>query len=254
MTQKEKREKRISGIITALVMILIIIILSLLSLKYEYPPPEPKKVLLIEMTALSGGGGGGGGGNQGSVQPRTSQSAPVAGENVVTASAQPDVALPSIPVSKRQDVATPTDGAATDAQPVVNPVATFRPGMGGGSGSGSGTGTGSGFGSGIGPGSGSGNGGGSGSGTGSGTGGGIGHGTGGRGHVFMPDLTVSEVGRVYVEVHVAADGTVLDARVINTSTYPTTITNAKIREECVRKAKTAKYKPGKEELRVILFK
>ncbi len=70
----------------------------------------------------------------------------------------------------------------------------------------------------------------------------------------MPDLTVTELGVVYVEVHISTDGTVVDARVVNNSKYPTTITNSRIQAECVAKAKTAKYKPGKEELRIIVFK
>ena len=82
----------------------------------------------------------------------------------------------------------------------------------------------------------------------------ISYGTGTRGYTYMPSLTVTELGVVYVEVHISTDGTVVDARVINNSKYPTTITNSRIQAECVAKAKTAKYKPGKEELRIIVFK
>jgi uncharacterized protein (TIGR02145 family) len=82
----------------------------------------------------------------------------------------------------------------------------------------------------------------------------ISYGTGTRGYIYMPDLTVTELGVVYVEVHISTDGTVVDARVVNNSKYPTTITNSRIQAECVAKAKTAKYKPGKEELRIIVFK
>jgi len=118
----------------------------------------------------------------------------------------------------------------------------YRPGRGGGSGSGTGNGIGrgSGSGSGLGPGEGSET--------------GIGYGTGNRGYTYMPDLTLSETGVVYVEVHVDAEGNVIEARVINTNKYPTTITNPRIQADCVAKAKTAKYRKGKEELRIIVFK
>jgi len=92
--------------------------------------------------------------------------------------------------------------------PYIPESAMYRPVSGGGSG----TSTGSGVGSGFGSGSGSGSGGGSGSGTGTS----IGGGTGSRGYIHMPDLTTSEVGKVYVRVHVAADGTVLDASIETT--------------------------------------
>jgi hypothetical protein len=70
----------------------------------------------------------------------------------------------------------------------------------------------------------------------------------------MPDLTVKESGEVYVEVHVMADGTIREARVVTSSKYPTTITTHSIQQQCVTKAKTAKYKSGKEEFRIIVFK
>ncbi|MDL2312283.1 hypothetical protein LJC68_05350 [Bacteroidales bacterium OttesenSCG-928-B11] len=234
MVDTEKKNKTISGIITTVVMILLIILMMILGLKYEYPPPPPKQVIVIEMTSISGGGGGGG-----NTQSQVKKPTPSAAENLVT---QPDIDLPVIPTSKKPNANRDVVEAPKDPEPVANPLAAYRPGMGGGTGGGTGSGTGNGLGSGIGPGEGS------------GTGGGIGYGTGGRGHLYMPDLTISETGQVYVEVHVETDGTVRSARVINTSKYPTTITNAKIREECVRKAYTAKYKPGKEELRIIVFK
>lgn len=95
---------------------------------------------------------------------------------------------------------------------------------------------------------------GSGKGYGEGVGNGIGYGSGNRGYVYMPDLMVAETGQIYVEVHVDEDGNVIDARVINNSKYPTTVANASVQAECVAKAKTAKYKKGKEELRIIVFK
>ena len=67
------------------------------------------------------------------------------------------------------------------------------------------------------------------------------------------DATVNEEGQVCVEVHIAADGHVIDARVINNSNHKTTITNRNIQQECVARAKQARYKAGKEELRIIVF-
>ncbi|MBO7445482.1 MAG: sigma-70 family RNA polymerase sigma factor [Bacteroidales bacterium] len=118
--------------------------------------------------------------------------------------------------------------------PTVNQNAMFK----GGSGSGIGTGTGSG----LGPGEGS------------GIGGGIGYGTGSRGLVKQINTEVSEEGQVAVEVHVMADGTVSEAHIVNNSKGRTTITNTYIQQQCIREAKKAKYKPGKEEFRIILFK
>ena len=119
--------------------------------------------------------------------------------------------------------------------------AMFRPGKGGGTGGGNGTGSGPGTGSGIGPGKGA------------GSGGGIGVGYGERTMDKIPDLTIKEDGKVYGEVHVAADGTVIDAKVISSQKYPTSITSAVIRNECIQRAKQAKYVKGKEELRIIVF-
>ena len=56
-----------------------------------------------------------------------------------------------------------------------------------------------------------------------------------------------------MEVHIAADGHIIDARVINNNKYKTTITNRNIQQQCVARAKQARYKPGKEELRIIIF-
>lgn len=82
----------------------------------------------------------------------------------------------------------------------------------------------------------------------------IGYGTGLRRIVNQISTSVSEEGRVCVEVHVSEDGIVLDARVINNSgKYKTTITNRNIHQQCIREAKRAKYEPGKEELRIIVF-
>ncbi len=107
---------------------------------------------------------------------------------------------------------------------------------------GSGSGGGSGEGSGLGPG------------TGGGHGGGVGYGTGSRGMINNINTTVNEEGQVCVEVHVSEEGNVISARVINTSKFKTTITNSTIQAQCLAQAKQARYKPGKEELRVIIFK
>ncbi len=56
-----------------------------------------------------------------------------------------------------------------------------------------------------------------------------------------------------MEVHISTEGRVVDARVINNSKYKTTITNRNIQQQCVARAKQAIYKPGKEELRIIIF-
>ena len=82
----------------------------------------------------------------------------------------------------------------------------------------------------------------------------VAYGTGNRGYTYMPDLTVSESGVVFVEVHIDTEGNVIDARVVSTDKYPTTITDKHILEDCVARAKTAKYRKGKEELRIIVFK
>ncbi len=107
---------------------------------------------------------------------------------------------------------------------------------------GSGSGIGSGEGSGLGPG------------TGGGHGGGIDYGTGSRGMINNINTTVNEEGQVCVEVHVTEEGNVISARVINTSKFKTTITNSTIQAQCLAQAKQARYKPGREELRVIIFK
>lgn len=84
-------------------------------------------------------------------------------------------------------------------------------------------------------------------------GGEIGYGTGRRSVVYMPNLTLPEIGYVYVEVHVDAEGNVIEARILNNSRYNTTISDPKILSDCISKAKTVKYFKGKEELRIIVF-
>ncbi|MDR1757802.1 MAG: hypothetical protein LBR51_02410 [Bacteroidales bacterium] len=238
------KDKATAGIISLLLMLLLFLILYFLKLSYLYPPPESREIIEIELT--SWGGGGGGGGNSNPVNHPVA-TAPAA-EHLQT---MPDIDLPAVPSSPRKtpeknNIAEP----AREDSPKPNPAAMYQPGMGGGKGGGSGSGTGSGTGSGLGDGEGSGSGGGKGAGTGMG----IGYGTGDRGISYMPDLHVKESGKVYVEVHVAASGKILDAKILSNTKYPTSITTAKIQQECVNKAKTAVYKPGKEELRVIVFK
>jgi hypothetical protein len=130
------------------------------------------------------------------------------------------------------------------SEPKPEPGAAYRPGKGGGSGGGTGTGTGTGAGMGLG----------SGEGAGEGSGKGIGYGSGNRAYVNIPDVNISENGVVYVEVHVTAQGSVINARIISTPKYPTNITNATILEDCLVRARSAKYITGKEELRIIVFK
>jgi len=89
---------------------------------------------------------------------------------------------------------------------------------------------------------------------GTGTGKGIGYGSGNRAYVNIPDVNIDENGVVYVEVHVSAQGNVTGVRILNTQKYPTNITNSKVLQECLNRAKDAKYVAGREELRIIVFK
>jgi len=236
---EEKKNKLISSFVTAVFMSVVFLIIFFCGLKYQVPPPLAKKVILVELESFSSGGGGGGGGNQAHTQAASKGGAT---EQLLTQDIEDAPELPSSPKPKNTN--TPHV-----VSPTPDPAAIYRPGTGGGSGGGSGTGMGSGIGSGIGPGEGGGSGGGSGGGTGSG----IGYGKGNRSH-NIPDVTITENGVVYVEVHVTADGTVLSARILMNKNYPTNITNSKIWEDCLARAKKAKFKPGKEELRVIMFK
>lgn len=228
---EEKKNKFISAGVTAVCMGLLLIFMLLCGFSHQVPPPPAKKALLIELSTM---GGGGGGGVEAPSKQRHSRSS---AESIATQNAQEAPAVASNPVK------TPTASKTPVAEtPKPDPNAAYRPGRGGGTGGGSGTGTGSGSGSGIGPGEGS------------GSGGGIGYGSGNRGYRYMPDMSVTEMGQVYVEVHIDAEGNVIEARVVNDSKHPTTITNRQIQADCVAKAKTAKYKKGKEELRFIVFK
>lgn len=233
MSNQEKKDKLISGVITLIVMVIALLLMGFCGLTYIYPPPPAKKVILIEMSMETGGGGGGG-----NLKSQNRKSTASAAENLMT---QQDITLPTIPTSVKKNVNQSPDVSSEIIEPKPDPNAAYRPGMGGGSGGGSGSGKGTGVGSGFG------------SGEGSGSGGGIGYGTGNRGYTYMPDLTINEIGKVYVEVHVDEGGKVIDARIISNTKYPTTITNSRIQNDCVRRAKTARYRPGKEELRIIVF-
>jgi hypothetical protein len=229
---EEKKVRLFSWISTGIFMVILFVIMYFLGLYQQVPPPPAKKVLLIEMSME---GGGGGGGNE---SPNHLKVAGGTAENYLTSS---DISLPSIPVSVKKSTSQENSTVAV-TEPSPNTNAAYRPGIGGGKGGGTGTGNGTGKGSGFGEGEGS------------GSGGGIGYGTGNRGYTFMPELNVTEPGTVYVEVHVDEAGIVVDARVITSRKYPTTITDSRVQTQCVAKAKTAKYRPGKEELRIIVFK
>lgn len=227
---QEKKNKTIATITSIISMSLFMLLLFFCGMKRQIPPPQPKNVVLIE---LDNGGGGGGGNESPANSSHKSSSAP----NYTTQSSED---APSVPNNSHKN---PTaDVNPVNTTPTPNANASYRPGRGGGSGGGNGTGTGSGDGYGMGPG------------TGGGSGGGIGYGKGNRTMVHTPQLTINENGNVYVRVHVSKEGYVVDARVISNDQYPTSITNSVILDECVRRAKQAKYASGNEEFRVILFK
>lgn len=228
-TKKERNYKIISWVVTCASLAGIIVLLWACSLKSQVPPPPPKKIFYVDIVSVGGGGGGG------IEKPTRTRVHKSSGHPYATQNAQ------EAPAVNTSNSPNPNAEPTTPASPVLNPNATYHGHGGTGSGGGRGSGIGSGTGSGLGPG------------TGSGSGGGIGYGTGQRGMINNIDVNVSEAGQVSVEVHVSADGTVLDARVINDSKFKTTISNAAIQRQCVAKAKQARYKRGKEELRVIVF-
>jgi len=227
--KKEQSDRLWSGLSAFLAMVLIIVLLLSFGLKSLIPPPPPKKTFYVELDAEVGGGGGGG-----MDAPSPNKVANTAAPNYATQNAE------TAPATSHSDKTSTTTQPAT---PKVDQGAIFKGGKGGsGSGGGKGSGVGTGVGSGLGPG------------TGGGSGGGIGYGTGSRGLVKQINTSVNEEGQVCVEVHVLADGTVSEAHVINNSKHKTTITNRNIQQQCVQEAMRAKYKSGKEELRIIVFK
>ncbi len=227
--KKEQKDRMWSGLSSLLSIALIIVLLLTFGLKSQIPPPPPKKTFYVELDAEIGGGGGGG------------MDAP--SPNKVTNTAAPNYATQNASAAPAVSHSENTSTTTTQpAQPKVDQSAMFKGGKGGsGSGGGKGSGIGTGTGSGLGPGEGG------------GSGGGVGYGTGNRGLVKQINTSVNEEGQVCVEVHVLADGTVSEARVINNSKHKTTIANRTIQQQCVQEAKRAKYKPGKEELRIIVF-
>ena len=228
-SKKENQDNLASGGISVAVMVLIIVLLLSFSLKSMIPPPPPKKTFYVELDAEVGGGGGGG-----MDAPTPNKVTNTAAPNYATQNAQK---APSVTHSEKTSTTTPQP-----AQPKVDQSAVYKGGKGG-----------SGSGGGKGPGIGTGTGWGNGPGEGGGSGGGPGYGTGPRALVHPINTSTSEEGQVCVEVHVMADGTVSEARVVNTTKNKTTITNRNIQKQCVEEAKRAKYKPGKEELRIIVF-
>jgi len=229
----ETKNKVISSFVTTVAMAIVFLVLYVLGLYSQVPPPDPKQMILIELT--SGGGGGGG-----SEMPKSARNVSSAAPHLVTQDTEEAPVLPSNPTPSESQ----NESAVSSSEAKPDPGAAYRPGKGGGSGGGTGTGSGTGAGMGLG----------SGTGAGAGSGSGIGYGSGNRAYVNIPDVTIKENGVVYVEVHVTAQGTVKDARILNTQKYPTNITNANIQEDCLSRARSAKYVTGKEELRIIVFK
>ena len=226
------KDDLISSGVSIISMILIIVLLMVFGLKSVIPPPPPKKTFYVDIAEYVGGGGGGGTPEATRSTPRASSSPNVATQNAQDA---PSVARSDKPTNTQN-----TQPAVSTPKPDESSMYRGRGGTG--SGGGSGSGIGSGDGSGLGPG------------TGGGHGGGVGYGTGSRGMINNINTTVSEEGQVCVEVHVSPEGNVLSARVINTTKFKTTISNSAIQAQCITQAKQARYKPGKEELRVIIFK
>lgn len=229
-TNEDRKYKIVSWCVTIVTLALIIVLLLACSLKSQVPPPPPKKTFYVDIESF--GGGGGGGVETPTRAPRRASSSP----NYATQNAQD---APSVAHSTKTSTTANTQPANT--QPQLNPNATYHGHGGTGSGGGSGSGIGSGNGSGLGPG------------TGGGSGGGVGYATGRRSMINDIDTRVTEEGQVSVEVHVFADGHVEDARIVNSNQFKTTITNRTIQQQCLQQARRARYKQGKEELRVIVF-
>lgn len=228
-TNENRKDNVIAWCTTIGTMALLLILLLACSLKTQIPPPPPKQMVYVDIAPVGGGGGGG-------TPQVASNPKPASGQNYATQNAQD---APAVSHSNRTSTNQQTQTTPTQPKPDQSSMYHGRGGTG--SGGGQGSGIGSGTGSGLGPGEGA------------GSGGGVGYGTGHRGMINNIDATVNEEGQVCVEVHIAADGTVIDARVINNSKHKTTITNRNIQQQCVARAKQARYKPGKEELRIIVF-
>lgn len=184
----------------------------------------------MELTNF-GGGSSGSGGNE---TPKNAINSKPVSQNIATQTTENN------PVVNSNNTKT-TKNNTTVTSPKPDPNAMFRPGTGGGNdgqnGIGSGPKSGNGFTTGTGDHGPS----------------GIGFGTGSRGYAKIPDVTIKEEGKVYIRVHVQADGTVIDSKILTTAQYPTSISSSAIQNECLRRAKEAKYLPGKEEFRIIVF-
>lgn len=228
-TNENRKDNVIAWCTTIGTMALLLILLLACSLKTQIPPPPPKQMVYVNIEPMGGGGGGG-------TPEVASNPRPSSGESYASQNAQdaPAVSHSNKPTARPTNPTVPTT-------PKPDQSSMYHGRSGSGSGGGSGSGIGSGTGSGLGPGEGG------------GSGGGVGYGTGHRGMLNNIDATVNEEGQVCVEVHIAADGHVIDARVINNGKNKTTITNRNIQQQCVARAKQAIYKPGKEELRIIVF-
>ena len=220
MTTEQKNNTK-AAIVTAIVLIIILVLLLFVTLKSQNPPPPPKRMVMIELGPI---GGGGGGGSPHAASPNKTKST---GKSTATQNADKNAPAVNKGTGKTND----------NNAPKVNNNAMYGQ-RGSGSGGGSGSGSGTGFGSGFGPGEGG------------GSGGGIGYGN--RKPVYLPEMPVKENGQVKVRVLVGTDGKVLDADIVPQGT---TITNSAIRQECIAKAKQAKYPPSsKEEYNFIIFK
>ena len=228
-SNENRKDNVIAWCSTIGTMTLLLILLLACSLKTQIPPPPPTQMVYVDIEPMGGGGGGG-------TPQVASNPKPAAGQDYATQNAQD---APAVNHSNR--TSTNTQSQTVPSTPKPDQSSMYHGRGGSGRGGGSGSGIGSGTGSGLGPGEGG------------GSGGGVGYGTGHRGMINNIDATVNEEGQVCVEVHIAADGHIIDARVINTSQHKTTITSRNIQQQCVARAKQALYKPGKEEMRIIVF-
>ena len=234
---ENRKDNVIAWCVTISTMALLLILLLACSLKTQIPPPPPKQMVYVDIASLGGGGGGG-------TPDVASNPKPASGQNYATQNAQD---APAVNHSNKTSTTQQTQTVPSTPKPDQSSMYRGRGGRGSNGGNGDGNGSGDGYG--LGPGNGGGH------------GGGIGYGTGGRGLTTSINTTVSEEGKVCVEVHVMADGSIdpNSVRVIsNVKTpdgkqYKTTISNSNIQNQCVREAKKAHYRPGKEELRIIVF-
>ena len=203
---------------TIAALVLIIVLLLAFGLKSIIPPPPPKKTFYVDIAEYAGGGGGGG-----TPDPTPSTSRQPSGQTYATQNAQ------SAPSVAQSDKPSTTNSQPAVSTPKPDQSAMFQKGKyGNGSGGGGGNGIGPGNGDGLGPGEGDGH------------GGGIGYGDGTRKRINDINTNVPEEGQVCVEIHITADGTVIDARIINTSKFKTTITNSAILNQCIAQAKKAR--------------